>query len=222
MLTRAIDILRDEGAAILVKRGIDRFIYSTSEMYITKYDLGKLDFNSNKPRVNSESCEIVIMTKESYSIPDNYHIPRLMDFNKRLNYGCIAVLIFYQHQLATIGWSCPTLESSKAYKVWHELAKHYADYDNGINIGGGQWTNPKFRSLGFGTYGILQRAKYIYSTGKKITYGLCEIANAPALAMQLKAGAEIVGKVRIASTLFSMKWKELQWVNTSGALPTLC
>lgn len=204
-----MDILHDEGAAILVKRSIDRFICSTREMYVTKYDLGKIDFDSHKPRVSLESCETIIITKDLYPMPGNYHIPYLMDFNKRLNYSCIAIMIFLNHSLANIGWACPTFESSNADRIWHEVAKRYASYPE-ITVGGGQWTDPKLRGLGFGTYGLLQKEKYAKSTGSKIRYGTCEIANKPALAMQLKAGAEIVGKVRITSTLFGMEWEELQ------------
>lgn len=209
MLARAMDILCDEGLGTLANRTIDRFIYASHAYYITKYDLANIDYDNHIPKADPKLYRAQLISCRHSFISKYDHIPSLLDYDKRLKYGCIAMLVFYQNQLATIGWSCPTFESSKADRLWHEVAKHYANYPE-ITVGGGQWTNPKFRNLGFGTYGVLQRAKYNYSTGKKVIYGTCEIANKSALAMQLKAGAEIVGKVRITSTLFGMRWEELR------------
>lgn len=209
LIARAMNVLRDEGLTVLAKRSVERFFYSTHEMYVMKYDLSKLDYENDLPKVDLELCRVILLLKKSHFLSNTYHMPHLLNFNRRLNYGCIAILVFYKHSLATIGWSCPTLESSKADRLWYELAVHYADYTNGSNVGGGQWTDPGLRGLGFGRYGVLQRARYSYYIGKKVTYGLCEVDNKPALAMQLKTGAEIIDKIKVIRTPLSIKWGKL-------------
>ena len=208
LAARGKDVLFSEGLATLANRTIDRFIYSSHVYYIMRYNLANLDYSSDRlrPSINTNFCERFILDNAHNPLPHGYRMPSLLDFDKRLHYGCIALLIFYRKRLMTIGWSCPTLESSKANVLWHELAMHYADYTNGINVGGGQWTDPEFRGMGFATQGVLQRAKYSYSIGKTITYGTCDITNKPAYAMQLKAGGVPVARVKVIKTPLGIKW----------------
>ena len=82
------------------------------------------------------------------------------------------------------------------------------DFANSQALGGGNWTNPKYRRMGLSTYVDYKTCQFLLEKGKVVRRGATAKGNIVAQRGYAKIGAKMYAEARYLKILWWKWWKE--------------
>jgi len=123
---------------------------------------------------------------------------------KALDSGAIALCIFMERELASIGWIALTQEAKNSL----DEPPFSIDFTKGEVSGGNIWTNPKYRRMRLSEYNRFKRHQFMLEMGKVLLRKAIPIGNTATRRGVAKFDPRIYAKGRYLKFLWWKYWKE--------------
>ena len=178
--------------------------------YLSEYELERArswreeDF---LPRVSDFTFRMVTSNEEADALEaeglEFRSYPYDIDATKALARGAIALCVFVEGELATIGWFALTARAAEALNE----PPLNTDFSREALIGA-LWSNPKYRRLGLGRYRTYRLRKFLLETGLVMTRGATAKGNTVAVERLSRVGSTVYGEARYLRLLWWRWWRE--------------
>lgn len=212
LLRRARQIHQTEGLLPLLRRTVALifrlfFEYQTYYLYAeyTK-DLPELKEADFMPKTDDFIPKVVTSNEQADDLEAQGFEFRstVPNARKRLYSGAIAMCIFVDGELANIGWFAASQQAKDSlgeppYKV---------DFANRESVGGGLWTNPKYRRLGLRTYNRYMYLRLVLDNGIQVRRAATAKSNLPTILSRASFYHSPCAEGRYLRVLWWKSWKE--------------
>ncbi len=210
LYTRTKTILREEGLATTLKRGITvlrRYLIRYDQVYLYKHSLVERDETDFLPRIENFSVEIVSSNSQAAELAAKGIDIRQLSTHaeKSLDKGGIAFCILVDNELAHIGWAALTEEAKKTI----DDVPYHVDFSNGEACTGGTRTLPKYGRQGLMVYGYFKRLQYLREIGRVASRNAVAIDNIASHRAHARFKPTIYAKGRLLKVLGLQFWKEI-------------
>ena len=212
LLKRAGQIYQTEGLLPLLRRAVALIIrlffeYQTYYIYAeyTK-DLPELKEADFMPKTDDFIPKVVTSNEQADELEAQGFEFRstIPNARKRLDSGAIAMCIFVGRELANIGWFAASQQAKDSlgeppYKV---------DFGHRESVGGGLWTNPKYRRLGLRVYNRYMYLRLVLDSGIQVRRAAIAKGNLPTIRSRASFYHSPCAEGRYLRVLWWRSWKE--------------
>ncbi len=204
---KAKDILQTEGIAVLIKQSfffLIRIEYETLLLYEnTLEERIETDF---MPKIRNFTFKIISSNKQAeeltnsgIELPENFTLA-----TARLKQGAIAFCFVINGELAHIGWVAMTQKAKDSVDPY----PYHVDFNNSEACTGGTVTPPKYRGLGFMTYGYYKRFQFLKERGIEVARSAVFTGNIASRKVHEKFRCRIYAKAQYLRILGWRWWRE--------------
>ena len=212
LLRRAKCTYQGEGPLTLARNAAAwaaLWVFKYEDYYLFARDSGAYEWDSDVdfvPEVDGWSFRIIYTNEEADELEaEGFHFREYAyDARNRLDQGAIAFCVFVGHELANIGWLCPTQQARDSLNE----PPARVDFPNGEACVGGGWTNPKYRRMGLHIYCGLKRDEWWLQSGIVKVKWVIARRNVASLTAQSKVGDVSYAEGRLVKILWWKHWRE--------------
>ncbi len=173
LASRALQILRNEGASALLRHSIAFPVYLWSQfvecgsVYLYEYDLVSGGMPQSRALPESYMLHIVETNEEADQLAARGFEDlrtRFIMARRNLNRGAVAFCVHEGRELANVGWFGLT----KRAKDCFDRIPYSVDFEHGEASTGGDFTAPGYRGKGLMSYCLGERLKYLQERGYRV------------------------------------------------------
>jgi hypothetical protein len=169
------------------------------------------------PKIQNATHKIIETIEQLDELLNEAFDLSLLDVNQaryRLGKGATLALIFIDRELGYRGWGAFTKKAKKTFDRY----PYKVDFTNNEVVGGGAWTNPKYRRQGFHTYSAYKWNQFCIEKGVTKERSIILSTNTASQGTATKIGNKLVAKTRYVRILGLEFWRErpVQSTNEEG------
>jgi len=216
LLTRAKDIYRTDGLALLLARGFDfarRRFFHYGKYYLYEHTLEERNEADFMPVVGDFTFRIVGSNEEADELAaaTGYDFRRrFVIARKRLDRGAIAFCVFVNGEVAHIGWVALCEKARKAV----DSLPYNVDFSNNEGCTGGTETVPEYRGKRLMVYGYFKRSQFLREKGMTVSRNAVAVSNIPSQKAHAKFAPRIYAQASYLKLLAWEFWREIPLTQT--------
>ena len=216
LIPRAREVLREEGAGSVLKRGlpiVKSWFFEYGNYYLYEHILEDGNEADFLPKVRDFTFNIVSSNEEADALAQSTGVDfrkHFIDSRKRLEKGAIAFCVFIDGEAAHTGWVALNEEARKSV----DSLPYEIDFANGEACTGGTGTLTKYRGKRLMVYGYFKRFQFLREKGVKISRNAVDVRNIASQRVHAKFNHKIYARARYLKILWWKSWKELPVLQT--------
>ncbi len=212
LFERVQQIYQTEGIKPLVSRVftfiLHLFLDYRSYLLYVEYtrDLPEISEADFMPKTNDFTPKVVTSNIEADELEAQGFEFRstIPNARRRLDRGAIAMCIFVGRELANIGWFAMSQEAKDSLGE----PPYRVNFPNKESVGGGLWTNPKYRRMGFRVYNRYMSLRLVLDKGIQVRRSAIAKSNLPAIKSRASFEHKPYAEGRYLKVLWWKSWKE--------------
>jgi ribosomal protein S18 acetylase RimI-like enzyme len=211
LLRRAADIVQTEGLLTMMARAacfIRHSLFTYAHLYL--YELRPSDRREGDfvPTLRNVTCVSVHSNEEADKIALRVGFDfrrHAVDARRHLDSGAIAHCIFYQGEIAYMGWVGMNEDAHRSLRQ----PPYRVDFAGGEAFTAGGWTDPRYRRMGLAAHGYSQRIEFLRSRGTRVARAVVATDNIPSQGLLAKMGGRRYAEGRYLRLLWWRFWSEV-------------
>ena len=211
LLRRAKQILQTEGLMAVLRRGLEFFrvfqygTYLLYEGHPQEELKGKTEADF-VPKIQQFTFKMVFTNQQADELEAEglEFRSQVTKAREKLDKGAVALCIFVEKDSAHIWWDAFTEEAKQLI----DPLPYKVDFENSEICGGGAWTNPKYRRMGFSKYCTVKGIQFRKRRGIVANRYSTSTSNIAAQGSAAKFNPEIYAEARYLRFLWWKSWKE--------------
>jgi hypothetical protein len=216
LIPRAREVLREEGAGSVLKRGlpiVKSWFFEYGNYYLYEHILEDGNEADFLPKIKNFTFNTVSSNEEADALAQSTGVDfrkHFIDSRKRLEKGAIAFCVFIDGEAAHTGWVALNEEARKSV----DSLPYEIDFANGEACTGGTGTLTKYRGKRLMVYGYFKRFQFLWEKGVKISRNAVDVRNIASQRVHAKFNHKIYARARYLKILWWKSWKELPVLQT--------
>ena len=216
LIPRAREVLREEGAGSVLKRGlpiVKSWFFEYGNYYLYEHILEDGNEADFLPKIKNFTFNTVSSNEEADALAQSTGVDfrkHFIDSRKRLEKGAIAFCVFIDGEAAHTGWVALNEEARKSV----DSLPYEIDFANGEACTGGTGTLTKYRGKRLMVYGYFKRFQFLREKGVKISRNAVDVRNIASQRVHAKFNHKIYARARYLKILWWKSWKELPVLQT--------